>query len=392
MVPARILGDPMIHRERLVDQFLELTRIGSVSKREGEVARRLTATLRDMGAQVEVDDAGERVGADTGNLIARFPGTVPDAAPLLLCSHMDTVAPGDHPSPVVDGDVIRSDGTTVLGGDDKAGIGAILEAVRAVHAHHIPHGPLDLVFTICEEIGLVGAKHLDVGRLRARRGLVLDCDGVHELITRAPAANRMQVTVHGLEAHAGLCPEQGISAIRVAAEAIAAMRLGRVDDETTANVGLIQGGLATNIVPNRVVLRAETRSLDPVKLADQTDHMVQCFHEAAARHRVTVEGRLHTARAEARVERDYERMAVADDAAIVRIMGRAAERRGVGLRIRATGVGCDGNVFNARGLEVANLGCGMREIHTVHEWVDVRDMVATSALLVETIRLAAERD
>jgi tripeptide aminopeptidase len=381
----------MIHRERLVGEFLGLARVGSVSKREGEVARLIRKELEAMGAIVDVDDAGERVGSDTGNLIGRIAGTVPDAAPLLLCAHMDTVAPGDHPQPVRSGYVIRTDGTTVLGGDDKAGIAAILEAVRAVQEHKVPHGPLELVFTICEEIGLVGAKHLDVGRLSARRGLVLDCDGVNELITRAPAANRLQVTLHGLEAHAGLCPEQGISAIRVAGEAIAVMRLGRVDAETTANIGLIQGGVATNIVPNRVTLRAEARSLDPAKLDAQSDHMVRCFEEAAGRHRVTVEGREHVARVEARVERDYERMAVADDASIVRLVRDAAGRRGVSFRTRATGVGCDGNVFNARGIEVANLGCGMREIHTVHEWVDVRDMEATAGLLIESIRLAAAR-
>jgi tripeptide aminopeptidase len=383
-------GTAGVNVPRLRDEFLDLVRISSVSRRERNVATRLGAILAQMGAVVEVDDAGPRVGSDTGNLLARFPGTVPDAAPFLLCAHMDTVVPGDNIRPVVDGDIIRSDGTTILGGDDKSGIVAILEAVRLLRERRIPHGPIDVLLTICEELGLVGAKHFDVGRLRARTGLVLDCDGVHELITRAPGANRMQFTVHGLEAHAGIAPEQGISAIKVAAEAVAAMRLGRVDAETTANIGRIEGGLATNIVPNRVVLRAETRSLSVEGLEAQTRHMRECFERAAAGHAVTVAGRTHTARVEAKIERDYERLAVADDRPIVALVRRAAQALGTPFRTRATGGGSDANVIAGRGVEVANLACGMRQVHTVNEWVDLKDIVATTALLVETVRLHAE--
>ena len=372
---------------RVRDEFLELVRISSVSKREGNVARRLTEILAAMGAAVEVDDAGPRVGSDTGNLLAKFPGTVPDAAPFLLCAHMDTVVPGENIRPVVEGDIIRSDGTTILGGDDKSGIVAILEAVRLLRERRIAHGPIDVLLTICEEMGLVGAKHFDVGRLRARTGLVLDCDGVHELITRAPAANRMQFTVHGLEAHAGIAPEQGISAIQVAAEGVAAMRLGRIDAETTANIGRIEGGMASNIIPNRVVLRAETRSLTLEGLEAQTRHMRESLERAAARHRVTVGGREYGARVEAKVERDYDRLAVEDGRTIVTLVRRAAEALGSPFRTRSTGGGSDANVFAGRGLEVANLACGMRQIHTVNEWVDVNDIVATTALLVETVRL-----
>ena len=376
-------------KDRVRDEFLELARISSVSKREGNVAKRLTAILEAMGVSVQVDDAGDKVGSDTGNLVAHFPGTAPDVAPFLLCGHMDTVPPADHVRPVVDGDVIRTDGTSVLGGDDKSGIVSILEMIRLLSERRIAHGPIDVLFTICEELGLLGAKHFDVGRLRARTGLILDCDGVHELITRAPAANRLHIIVHGLEAHAGLAPEQGISAVQVAAEAIAAMRLGRVDAATTANVGRIEGGLASNIIPNRVVVRGETRSLTLEALERQTRHMLECFETAASHHSVTVAGTTHVARVEARVERDYEPLAVADDTRIVRLVRGAAGRLTTSFRTRATGAASDANVFGGRGLEVANLGCGMRQIHTVNEWVDVNDIVATTELLVETVRLHA---
>jgi tripeptide aminopeptidase len=336
-----------------------------------------------------VDGAGEQVGGNTGNLLARFPGNAPGAPPFLLSGHMDTVGPAETIHPVVEGDVVRTDGTSVLGGDDKAGVVAILEAIRTLRDRSIPHGDIEVVLTICEEYGLLGAKHFDTGRLRAKRGLVLDVDGVCELITRAPAANRLTFTVQGLAAHAGICPEQGMSAIQIAAEAIATMRLGRLDAETTANLGVIQGGLAGNIVPASLTVRGETRSLSLEKLEAQTAHMRRCFDEAAARHAVRVGDRDHRARVETQVDRQYSRLDVRDDAGIVRLVQSAAQAVGRTCATRGTGGGSDANVFAERGIEIANLACGMREIHTVNEWVDVRDLVLTAGLVLETVRLNA---
>ena len=210
-----------------------------------------------------------------------------------------------------------------------------------------------------------------------------------ELITRAPAANHLNVSIHGLAAHAGICPERGLSAIQIAADAIAGMRLGRVDDETTANLGVIRGGLAGNIVPDRVVLRGETRSLSADKLDIQTDHMRERFEAAARGRSVEVGGRWHEARVEVQVEREYEALDVDEDASIVRLVRSAAASLGRSCPTRSTGGGSDANVFTGRGLEIANLGCGMREIHTVNEWVDLSDVVVTAALVAETVRLNA---
>jgi tripeptide aminopeptidase len=386
MMPAR---PTPVDEKRLKEEFLELVAISSPSKREGAIARRLESILKGMGATVEVDDAGERVGGDTGNLLARFPGNKANVAPILLSGHMDTVGPAERIRPVVEGDIVRTDGTSVLGGDDKAGLVAIFEAIRVLREKNIPHGDIEVVLTICEEYGLLGAKHFDTTRLRARHGLVLDVDGVCELITRAPAANRLIVTVEGLAAHAGICPEQGISAIRVASEAIAGMKLGRLDAETTANLGVIQGGLSSNIVPQRVMLRGETRSHDPAKLAAQTKHMQSRFEKAAARHSVRVGRRRHQARVEVQVERQYDQLKISDRAAIVYLVSSAAKAIGRTCKTRATGGGSDANIFAARGLEVANLACGMREIHTLNEWVDLRDLVFTAQLVLETVRLNA---
>lgn len=380
----------MINQERLSGLFLDLVRISSPSRHEHEVAARLREELAALGAEVTVDGAGEQVGGTTGNLIGRVRGTAPGAPPLLLSAHMDTVVPCEKVRPVVEGTIVRTDGTTVLGGDDKSGCAIIVEALRTLRDRGLPHGDVEVVFTICEEMGLLGAKHLDVAGLRSRTGLVFDCDGVDELITQGPAADKMVFRVHGREAHAGVAPETGISAIRVAAEAIAAMRLGRIDEETTANLGVIEGGLATNIVPPAVLIRGEARSRDLGKLDAQTRHMRECFETAAGRHEVGVGSEIYRARVEAEIRRDYDRLNVPADARIVRLVTAAARGLGREVRVRATGGGCDANVLNGKGLQIANLGTGMREIHTVKEWIDLRDLWTVAELTLEVLRLGAQ--
>lgn len=379
----------MINQERLKNLLLELVRIDSLSRKELAVAVRLKKEMEDLGAEVTIDDAGQKVGGQVGNLIAHWPGTAPHATPFLLSAHMDTVAPGEGVVPVLNGDILKSDGRTVLGGDDKSGVAIICEALRVVTEKKLPCGPLDVVFTICEEAGLIGAKCLDVARLRAQRGLVLDSDSVGFLFTKAPAANRFEFRVRGLEAHAGVCPEKGVSAIRVAAEGIARMKLGRIDGETTANIGVIEGGVAVNIIPNFVLLKGEARSHSEEKLAAQTAHMIRCLEEAAASHRLEIDGKTFRAGIEATVDRDYDRLDVPDDSPLVRLVRAAGKNLGVEIRTQATGGGCDANVFNTKGLEVANLSTGMREIHTVHEWLDLKDLYLSAEMVLEIVRLNA---
>jgi len=379
----------MIHQERLKNFLIELIKIDSLSRKEYQVAMRLKRELEELGGTVAIDDAGEKVGGNVGNLIAHFPGNSPHGQPLLLSAHMDTVVPGEGIVPILDGDILRTDGKTVLGGDDKSGVAIICEVLRTIRDNRLPVSAIDVVFTICEEAGLIGAKCLDVARLRARTGLVLDSDSVGFLFTRAPAANRMEFRVHGLEAHAGVCPERGINAIQVAAEGIARMRLGRIDHETTANIGVVEGGMAVNIVPNRVVLKGEARSHSTEKLARQTEHMQRCLEEAAARHELQLNGGVHRAHVEATIERDYDRMDVADDAPIVRLVHAAARSLNVNITTSATGGGCDANIFNQKGLTVANLGTGMREIHTVHEWLDLKDLYLSAQMVLEIVKLNA---
>lgn len=378
-----------VNQQRLKNLLLELVQIDSLSRKERDVAERLRREIESLGAICRYDRAGERVGGNSGNLIGRLAGTKPGLPPLLLCAHMDTVVPGEGVKPIVEGDIIRTDGTTVLGGDDKSGCAVICETLHQLHEQRIPHGPIDVVFTICEEVGLLGAKHVELDLFEAREGLVFDSDSPGMLFVRAPGAQTLSFTVRGYEAHAGMAPERGISAIKVAANAIAAMRLGRVDEETTANLGHIQGGRAINIVPNEVVIRGEARSRDPEKLTAQVNHMIDCFKQAVANATLLIDGKQVAAALDYSADAQYQAMNIPEDAPIVRKVIEAARRTGRTVTTAATGGGCDANIFNQRGLTVANLGTGMRDIHTVREWLDVKDMVATAEVTVELLKLQA---
>jgi tripeptide aminopeptidase len=380
-----------VNHERLKALFLELVRIDSLSRHEQAVALRLQREVELAGAVCRFDNAGERVRGNTGNLIAKIPGNVAGAPPFLLAAHMDTVAPGEGVKPIVEGDIVRTDGSTVLGGDDKSGCAVICEVLHRVRESGMPHGPIEAVFTICEEIGLQGARNLDLALISAKEGLVYDSDAPGYLVVRAPSAVSISFTVQGLEAHAGVAPERGLSAIKIAAEAIAAMRLGRIDDETTANLGVINGGRAGNVVPSEVVIRGEARSRNAAKLQSQTDHMIACFQQAVARASVIVDGARMAASLEHSVHRAYDGMNIPDDAPLVKKVIEAARRIGRTIEPQGTGGGCDANILNQRGIVAANVGTGMREIHTTREWLDVRDMSAAAELTLEVLQLHAGR-
>ncbi|NIO09351.1 MAG: M20/M25/M40 family metallo-hydrolase [Deltaproteobacteria bacterium] len=382
----------MIQEQRLKDLLLELVQIDSLSLREGKIARRLKQEMESLGGLARIDDAGERVGGDTGNLIVHFPGNVPRTLPILLSAHMDTVKPGEGVVPVLDGNVLRSDGRTVLGGDDKSGVAIICEVLRVLKENQVPHSDIDVVFTICEEVGLLGAKCLDVSKLKARFGLVLDSDSVGFLFTKAPAANHVEFEIQGLEAHAGVCPERGVSAIQVAAAGIANMKLGRVDDDTTANLGFIEGGTAINVIPNSVSLRGEARSHSEEKLEQQIQDMTRCLEEAASSYALKIDGNVFLPKIEAKVERQYDRMDLSNESPIVKLVHSAGQKLGMQVETLATGGGCDANVFNKKGVEVANLSTGMRDIHTVKEWLDLNDLYTSARIVFEIVRLNAVAD
>jgi tripeptide aminopeptidase len=378
----------MINPQRLAEEFSRLAAIASPAFREGAISRYLVERFERLGASVVEDDSAAVTGSESGNLIASIPARGGSGEALLLSVHMDTVGPAEGVDPVLRDGVFTSAGETILGADDKAGIAEIIEALEVIREQGVEHGPIEVVITVCEEVGLLGAKHLDFGRISARRGLALDTSGVDRLINTAPGANKMRFEITGRESHAGIAPEKGISAIEVAARGIAAMRLGRVDHETTANIGTIQGGQATNIIPRRVVLEGEARSHDEAKLAAQTAHMVACLEQAARQAERIIDGEPAIVTVRKEVISDYPRMAVGLDAPIVQLSRQAAERLGRNLEVRDGGGGSDANILNSHGIETVILGTGMTRVHSIEESVAVADMVRVAELLVEVIRLA----
>ncbi len=297
----------MINEERLLNRFLEYVQISSPTKEEREFADFLKSEMEKIGLEVIMDDAGEKCGSNSGNLIGRLKGNT-DGETILFSSHMDTVSPpGVGIKPQIRDGIIYSDGTTVLGGDDKAGIAAIMEALETIQEKSISHGDIEVVFSIYEEGGLFGAKNLDYDNLEARLAFVFDSGGdPGQIIVAGPAQNKINVKFIGKESHAGVAPEEGISAIQMASEAISNMNLLRIDEETTANIGIISGGKATNIVTNEVNIEAEARSLDNEKLEKQTNHMVKCCEDAAEKFGGKVEIEINNAYGAFKVDENHE--------------------------------------------------------------------------------------
>lgn len=378
----------MIDHARLAAEFARLAGINSPPLKEKEIAGYLESRLTRLGAEVVFDAAAQSTGGEVGNLVARFAARDKDAEPLLFSVHMDTVEPGGEVVPVLKDGIFTSAGNTILGADDKAGIAELIEALEVVREQAIPHGPIEVVVSIAEEIGLVGAKHFDYDLVRSKRAYALDTPGIDWMVLRAPGANRLRVEITGREAHAGVAPEQGVSAIQTAALAVAEMRLGRIDAITTANIGTIEGGVAINIVPRTVRLEGEARSHDPEKLKSQTEHMCDCFRKAADAMAREIDGERIRPEVSIDVQPDYPSMAVAEDAGVVQLARHAAEAAGHDLKVRVGGGGSDANIFNAHGIETIILGTGMQKVHTVDESVSVSDMAHVARLLVEIIRHA----
>ncbi len=377
----------MINRQRITDEFARQAAIDSPSYQEAEIAAYLEQRFRQLGAEVSYDDAGPKIGSQSGNMLARLPGSKP-GTPFLLSVHMDTVTPAENVEPVLTDGVFTSAGETILGADDKAGIVEIIEAIEVLKEHQIPHVPLEIVVTVCEEQGLLGAKHLDFSLLTAKQGVALDTTGVDVVINRAPAANRFKVDIFGHEAHAGVCPEQGISAIQVAGRAIARMPHGRIDDETTANIGTIEGGQASNIVPRQVSLQGEVRSHSTDKLRQQTELIVKALEEEVDKASIVVNGETKRAAMTLELKEDFPLMQVAEDAPVLKLIRAAGDALGRPQQIRAAGGGSDANIYNGQGIDMVILATGMDKVHTVNEQVKVDDLVKVTELLVEILRRA----
>ena len=368
-------------RDDVVGLFVELAALPSPPGDERRVADLVIGYLRDLGLSPDEDGAGATVGSSMGNVLVRLDATGGGAGtPLFFCAHLDTVPPSDAIEPVVEDGVVRNARNTILGADNKAAVAAMLEATRRVLAENRPHAGIELLFTPKEETGLEGAKAFDATQLRARVGYVFDHAGpIGDVVVDAPSSTAIDAVFHGRAAHAGMHPEEGRSAVFAAARAIADLRLGRIDERTTANVGTIRGGTARNIVPDRCVVEAEARSRDDGVLRELVQEMLDSFAFAAS----VAECELETA-----LEEKYRSYRFSADDAPVRLAFAALERCGFAPRGIAAGGGADANVFNERGLACANLANGMTRIHSADEHIAVADLEAMVDVTLELIEAA----
>lgn len=372
----------MINQERIVQELMELVQIDSAPGQERLLADALKQKLSALGLEVIEDNAGAAIGGNAGNIIARLPGQLKDVPTVAFAAHMDRVTPGLGIKPQIRDGVIYSDGTTILAADDVAGIVQMLEGVRVLAEQKIEHGDIELLFTISEEAGLQGAKNLDRNLIKADAAYFLDGGGdVGTIIPSAPAQRKITVKVNGVPAHAGIEPEKGISAIVVASDAITHMNLGRIDEETTCNIGTIKGGLATNIVPAEVTLLCEVRSRNEAKLAAQVDHMVGEFEAAAARFGVT---------ADITVEESYPAMNLSEDDKAVQLVVEAVKALNLSPVLVPTGGGSDANILVGKGLPSVILGIGMEKVHSKQEFISIKQLVAGAELVVAIVQQAAK--
>ncbi len=377
----------LINRERLAQHFTTLCEIDSPSHHEGKVAEYLLKEFKNLGAHsVVTDNSASETGSDTGNLVARFTGSGLSENSIFFSCHMDTVKPAIGVKVDRQGDIFTSRGDTILGSDDKSGIAVLLELMSILSENSILHCPIELIFTTCEEIGLLGAKALDYSQLQSKIGYALDSSSANSIITGAPAINSLEISVSGLAAHSGLDPESGINALAVAATAISKIKLGRLDEQSTANLGLIEGGTATNIVPDLIKIKGEVRSHSPQLLEKHTreisgifrqvtDSWPQCDNEPEKKASVNI-----------RVEKDFPSMALGEEEPVLTKIRNAAELLDQELSFSIAGGGSDANIFNGHNLKTAILPTGMRKVHTTEEWIDLNDMVKLTALLLTLVR------
>ena len=375
----------MVNQKRVVDELFELVQIDSETKHERKIADALLKKLKDLGLEnVHEDDSAALSGCQAGNIFAYLKGNVSGAPAVFLNAHMDTVTPGVgiKPSINAEGNIV-SDGSTILGADDKSGVVAMLETVRVLKENNLPHGDIELLITAGEEAGLLGARAVDPKKLKAKIGYALDTGGkVGNIKVKAPARKLITANVYGKSAHAGVAPEKGVSAITIAAKAIAAMPLGRIDSETTANIGVFRAESPTNIVCEQAFVEAEARSLENSKLEKQALAMQKAFEDAAAE----MGGRVEVV-----IKDDCAAFNLTDGDLVVEVAKQAAAKIGRPCELFAAGGASDANIFNGFGLPTAILACGYGDVHSKAEWIPVEELVKLSEMTLAIVAVAAER-
>lgn len=367
--------------ERLFSIFRELVGIDSESGSERAISHFIRDFLNGLNIECIEDGAGDETGGEAGNTIARIPG---GEGFVILSAHMDTVKPGSGVVLHEDDESFRSSTDTILGADDKVGVAVILYVAEHLAKTGMKHRGIEMVFSVQEEQGLAGAKRLDLASLEGKWGVVLDgCGEVGGIVTEAPGRNRVAFRIAGRSAHAGVEPEKGVSAIVCAAKAISQIDTGRLDPETTSNIGRIEGGVALNIVPDYAFVECELRSLSEEKLERETARLIEHFRDVAERNGCDVE---------VETERSFDGFRVDAGSTVAGSISRAMSAAGIDPFFVKSGGASDANVFNTAGIEMVNINVGFENVHTVREYIGKADMLSIAGSLLHLVSQEGAED
>ncbi len=361
----------MINKKRLINTFKTLVQIDSHSLKEEQIIKYLQKELKKLGIKSSLTSKPDK--GEAGNLIANIPGKGPV---VMLNAHVDTVGHSRRIKPVEKKGYLVSGSNTILGADNKAGVAAILEILKTLKEKKLPHPALQIVFTVAEEIGLVGARVLPKSKLKAKFGLALDGGDINEIVNKAPSQFNLKATIIGKAAHAGIHPEDGINAIKIASEAITKMKLGRIDKETTANIGIIKGGRARNIIPDKVKIEGEARSHNKKKLVKQIKHMQKTLYQACKKHK---------AKLKIKLTKIYQSFEVKKTSKVIKLAVSVVKSAGIKPIVKQTGGGSDANVFNALGIPTIIIGVGADHVHTKKERLPIKDFIKGTEIIIKLL-------
>ena len=375
------MKDSQIHidNDALVKQFIELASIDGISKHERKVADHISNSLKHLGVSFYEDQAGKKIDGNAGNIIARIPSDANKHMPLLLMAHMDTVDHTAELNPVIQDGIIRSSGNTILGGDDRAGIAVILYLLESIHKHNLPHRPLEVIFTVAEELGMLGCLELDFSQLKAKEGYIFDCSRPPgKFVAKTPTAVDLKIYFKGRASHSGVAIENGINAFSMALDVLTHFPVGQVDKNTTANIGTIHGGTAVNVVPETITVTGEIRSFN-----NQTiEKMCRQLNSDCKKVESQYHGKIDMSCLPA-----FSGFHLSEKLHVIQKLKRVYKN----LSLQPEGLtyygGSDANVVNGHGIQTVNIGIGVKNPHSYNEEIAVQDLGTTAELLFNLIRI-----
>ena len=370
----------MINKKRLIKTFTDLVKIDSESRNEIDVAVYIKNKLKKLGIKYKIDNSNKSTGSNHGNIIAKL-GNKKNVPTILLSSHMDTVTNGIGIKPKVTKTSVTSDGTTILGADDKSGLSIILETLEVLKTKKMKHYNIEAPITTCEEIGLLGAKHLDYSLINAKEGIVLDSTSPERLVYKGPSSDYFTIEIVGVEAHSGINPDKGISSIVASSELISKMKTGRINSRTTINIGKISGGSAINIVPGKTEIMCEIRSHSEKTIKIELNKIKKIIQKLNTKYK-KINKKFN---AKIKINRIYDSIDIPKNSLIIKNILKTCKEFKYKVDLVETFGGADANFFVKNGVDTVNLGTGMREFHTVKEKLILKEFFQSANIVINSL-------